>query len=300
MIAHLKSSTKGELLIFSEALIWSLFPVLSILTFSTLPPLFTAAFATIFSSFFFAIVLTYKKLWKECSRNAPWKDIFLCSLFIGCIFYALLFTGMRNTTAGNASIVLLMEVFFFFLILGVLIKHEPIQSKQILGGICMMIGAAFILFPKSSGWHSGDIFIFFACMFTPIGNYFMQRARKSVSSEFILFVRSVISGIFLLILATFLEPMPSQTSLISSCAFLFVNGFLMLGFSKILWLESITLIPMTKAISLASIGPFFTMIFAYFILHEKVTTYQVLGFVPIVLGVLLLTQWQGRLENNYR
>ena len=50
------------------------------------------------------------------------------------------------------------------------------------------------------------------------------------------------------------------------------------------------LLSITKAISLSSVGPFFTLVLAYFILHERATVLQVTGLLPIVLGVVLLTR----------
>ncbi|MCK5461036.1 EamA family transporter [Candidatus Gracilibacteria bacterium] len=37
-----------------------------------------------------------------------------------------------------------------------------------------------------------------------------------------------------------------------------------------------------------SINPLFTLIFAYFILHEVPTWWQAFGFIPIVIGILLI------------
>jgi drug/metabolite transporter (DMT)-like permease len=45
----------------------------------------------------------------------------------------------------------------------------------------------------------------------------------------------------------------------------------------------------TKAISLNSTGPFITLIFSWIILSQKPTFYQVFAMIPLMLGVLLLT-----------
>lgn len=284
---------KGELYILAEALLWSLFPVVTILTFTNVSPLFSAALNTLISSLFFALVLSVKRGWGQFFKNPPWKEILVSSLFIGVIMYAFFFVGLRHTTAGNAAIVGLMEVFFSFFILGVCIKHERVIPSQLLGGVCMVAGALFILLPKASGWHSGDLLVLAGAAFPPIGNMFAQRARARVSGEFILFARSIVSGLFLLLLAFIFEPVPDMQRMAAAWEFLFLNGLILFGVSKILWIEGIRLIPITKAISLASIGPLFTLIFAYFILSERVTVYQVAGFVPIAVGIYFLTRTKG-------
>ncbi|MFH0770544.1 MAG: DMT family transporter [Candidatus Peregrinibacteria bacterium] len=284
----LSETRKGELSIFLSTLLWSLFPVITILTFSGMGPMLSSALSTLFGALFFAIVLTVRGRWRELKMRSAWKDILLASVSIGIIFYGLMFLGLAHTTAGNASIVSLMEIFFSFLILGVIVRHEHLPFRRILGAVSMALGAAVILAPKSSGWHSGDLLVLLATVFGPIGNFYAQRARRAVSAECIMFFRSVFSGLFLLCVAMLLEPIPSGAAFAGSFWFLVINGILLFGLSKILWIDGIHHIPITKAISLESMTPALTLLVAFFALGEPIMKYQILGFVPIVLGIWLL------------
>jgi drug/metabolite transporter (DMT)-like permease len=281
---------KGEMLIFIEAVMWSLWPVLTLLMYGGLLPMFTAGASALTAAVFFAAILTQKRLWKQIRVRKAWPDMLAAAVLIGVMFYGLLYTGLQFTTAGNAGIIGQMEVLFAFVILGVLLKHEKMIPSQVVGAACMVLGALIVLVPKASGWHPGDLIILIACLFPPIGNACMQRARKSVSTEMILFARSAISGVFLLALSLLLEPMPSGDALVQASALLIINGVMMFGVSKILWLEGIRRIPVTKAISLASISPVFTLLFAALLLGEKITPYQVLGVIPMLAGVKLITR----------
>ncbi len=281
---------KGELLIFAEAIMWSLWPVLTLLMYGGLLPMFTAGASALIAAAFFAVILTKKRLWKQIRVRKAWPDMLAAAVLIGVIFYGLLYSGLQFTTAGNAGIIGQMEVLFAFVILGVVLKQEKMIRSQVLGAACMVLGALIVLLPKASGWHPGDLIILIACLFPPIGNACMQRARKSVSTEIILFARSAISGIFLLVLSLVLEPLPSTDALVQASGLLAINGVMMFGVSKILWLEGIRRIPVTKAISLASISPVFTLLFAALLLHEQITPYQVFGFMPMFAGVLLITR----------
>lgn len=286
----------GELCIVSSALLWSLFPVVTILTYSLLTPLYSAALSTLLAAVFFGVLVTVRRQWRLVFERRAWRGILLTSLFIGVLFYAFIFLGLRHTTAGNESIMALMEVFFSFLILGFLLRHEPILRQSALGGSLMVIGALLILLPKSSLWHSGDLLILIATIFAPLGNREAQEARKWVSAEFIMFCRSILSGVFLLALALFLEPQPRMAALISSLGFLVANGIVLLGFSKILWIEGIHRIPITEAISLESITPVFTLIVAAVVLHEPIGLIQIAALVPIAGGILLLTMKNPKTE----
>ncbi|MDD5623599.1 MAG: DMT family transporter, partial [Candidatus Peribacteraceae bacterium] len=285
-----------EICIYLSGFLWSLFPVITTLTFSRITPLFSAAISTLLAAVFFAAVLTAKKQWPCLRRRNAWKDILLTSLYIGVIFYGLIFLGIRRTTAGNASIMSLMEILFSFLILGLFLRHEKISVQRVLGGICMAAGALVILLPKASGWHSGDLLVVLATLFPPLGNKYAQQARRVVSAECIMFCRSVISGCFLLLFASLFEPVPTIPALSSSIWFLLVNGLLLLGLSKILWIDGIHLIPITKAISLESITPLFTLLVAFLVLHEPIFAYQILGLLPIMGGIWLLTKSHAHLD----
>jgi drug/metabolite transporter (DMT)-like permease len=285
---NLTKETQGELLVFVEVVIWSLFPVITILSYGTLTPLYTAVFSVALSSVFFSVVLTVRKKWHELLVREAWFDILMVTLIIGVVYYTLAFVGINHTSAGNASIVALMEVFFSFAIFRSW-KGERLGFKQNTGAFLMVLGAAIILFPKHTHPGIGDLLILLAAAIAPFGNHFSQSARKKVGSVTIMFIRSVLSIFFLLLMAYFFEPMPGREVLIASFGFLIINGIAILGISKLLWIEAIHRIPVTKAISLASIAPAFTLLFAYFFLKDVPTYSQILGFLPILAGIILLT-----------
>jgi len=162
---------QGEMLSISGALIWSFFPVISILTFSTLPPLFSAGLSILFAALFFAVIITLRGKWYELAKKEAWKDILLATFIVGIVFYTLFFLGLKRTTAGNASIIGLTAIFFNFLILS-LWKKEPFVRSHFFGAVAMIGGALFVLFPGTFAFRSGDFLILLACAIVPVGNYF--------------------------------------------------------------------------------------------------------------------------------
>lgn len=281
----------GEVNILLSAFLSGLFPVITILSFTYLPPLFSAGMSTLFAGLFFAFLLTMKGEWRLLRKREAWRDILLATLFIGIMGYGCFFLGLKYTTAGNASILNLMEVFFSFLILGLLLRHEPLLPRMVTGAACMVLGALLVLLPKGTGeWQWGNLLVLVGAALAPFGNRHAQRARKIVSTNVIMFYRSVISGICLLLLALAIEEMPSRGALLSSLVFLCINGLLLLGLSVSLWVEGIHRIPITKAVSIVSITPIFTLAAAYFVLHEQPSFLQVAALLPIAVGMFLLTK----------
>ncbi|MBT6068373.1 DMT family transporter [Candidatus Peregrinibacteria bacterium] len=278
---------KGELSIISSNFIWAFFPIVVILSYSSLTPLYSAAYSILIAALFFTIIITYKRLWHEFKIKEAWLDIILGSLINGTILYTLMFLGLKYTTAGNASIISLMEIFFAFVIFKIWFKENH-SFRKIFGTIIMGIGALIILLPGEMELHIGDLLILSAVFFGPIGNFFQKRACEKVSSYFMMLVRSIIAGTIILILAINLEPSIPYSALKPSIVFLLINGVLFFGIQKIGWLEGIKRIPITKATSFLTMLPAITIIFAFLILGEIPTIWQLLGFIPIATGMLLI------------
>lgn len=277
----------GEVFIFIEAILWSLFPIFTKLTYSSISPLYTAAISTLFAALFFAIVLTIQKKWHEIMVKEAWKDVLLVTLYIGVILYSLVFIGLKFTTAGNSALIGILEVFFSFIVLGML-KKEKITRLKIAGAFFMALGALFVLFPKASGINIGDFILIAAQAFAPLGNLAQQRARKKISSFTIMFLRSIISGTVLLALAFIFYPVPDAGQLQSASFYLFLNGIFFMGLSKIFWIEGINTIEITKANTINIVIPFFTLVFAYFLLGEIPRLGQLIGIIPLALGAYLI------------
>ena len=215
----------------------------------------------------------------------------MATFFIGVIFYGLVFTGYRFTSPGNGALVSLMEIFFTFLVVNLFWKHERFVPLHAFGGFLMFLGAILIIFPKTSGgWNSGDLLILLATVSSPIGNIYAQRARKMVSTDMLMFVRSVIGAIFLFALALILEPMPTLSAISHSFWFLVLNGIFLLGLSKILWIEAIHRLPIAKTVALTAVEVLLTLILAYLILGQKISHEQALSILPMLLGVFLLSR----------
>jgi len=284
-----KETRKGELAIFGEAAIWSLFPILTIISLSSLSPILSLAYSTLFACVFFAIVMAIRGKFSELKTKGIYLQILYIAFFIGWLFYGLYFVGLKYTTAGNASIIALMELFFSYLLFNVW-KKQYFSPRHTLGAILMLLGAVVILYPKQGlSFHGGDWLVLAASASAPMGNYYQQKVRKVISSESLLFLRSLFTFPFFF-LAAWLFKTDSSWALTSGLFWLLViNGFFVLGFSKVLWMEGIHRISVTKADALASVTPLLTLFYAYLFFHQDTTIWQLASLVPLGIGLVLLT-----------
>lgn len=295
---NLSNEQQGEVYSLGSALIWSAFPVVTILSLSHLPPLISLAGSVFFAMIFFASIITFKHNWSFTKNHGALKDILLTTLFIGVVYYGLYFWGLQYTSAGNAAIIMQMQVFFTYLLFNVW-QHEYIRPQYIIGAILMCIGAIIISFPADFNINIGDIFILLGAMATPIGNHFQKKARARVRAEEILVIRNAITCVFILLLSSLLSQTSTPSALYSSFPLLIINGFIMFGISKIFFIEAIHRISVTKSIALTSVGPLFTLGWAYLFLGDIPTSQQIIAFFPICIGVILLTHKKKALNRKY-
>lgn len=283
----LTETHKGEIYAISSYFLGAFFPIISILTFSTLTPLHSYGLSVLISTVFFAIMVTVKKKWSDFKKYEAIKYSLASALILSIVFYILIFIGLKHTTAGNAGIVFLMEIFFSYVIFGAFMK-ESYKIHQIIGALTMVIGAVIILFPGEIKINTGDILILLATMIAPFGNYFQQKARNLISAEYHLLVRDLAAAVVVIPLAYIIEGKIGIGQINASLFFIIINGLLLLGAAKIFWIEAIHRLPVAKTVSFGPVTPAITLTFAYFILGEIPTLWQFAGLIPIAFGACLV------------
>lgn len=279
---------KGELYIFSGAITWSLFPIITILSYRALPSMISLALSTFLASIIFFAIVLYRKKLHELKNLLLWKYVLGVVLFIGILYYVFNFYGLTKTTAGNASIIGLFEVYTSYILFHI-IRKEPFSFESKVGSALMVIGAVIVLAPNFSNINSGDMFILLATFCAPFGNLFQQKAKKISSTETILFLRSIIAAPIILLLAYMFGQNLELSQIKDSLFFLLINGIFLLGLSKIFWLEGISRISVTKSNALSSVAPLFTLFFAWLIFSQVPTVWQIASLAPFFFGILLLT-----------
>lgn len=280
----------GELCILSEAVLWGIFPVITILSFTSLTPLVSLGWSTLFASGVFGVLLTVRRKWADVWNPRAMRDVLLTAFVLGFLYYILFFFGLQYTSPGNASIIALSELFFSYCFFN-LFRKEYIPPIHLIGAVLMIFAAGVVLYPNIHSFHIGDLFIVGASLIAPFGNLLQRRARREVSSESIMFVRSVVTAVAVFFLAYVFGTNPFSINLEGKLLWLLlINGIFLFGFSKILWIEGIHRISVTKANALASLAPLVTLVCAYVLLNVAPTVWQVFAFIPMFLGVLLLSQ----------
>lgn len=289
-IKPFSETRKGEFFVILSIVPWALFPVLAKILVSSIPPIFATAVSMLLASFFFGFILIWNQGWQKWQQITVWKEIFLSTVLIGIISHAMGFWAMQYTTAGNAAILGLSQVLFTFLFFGIWHQEQHLR-EHIWGSVCMVLGAFLVLFKNTfSAINIGDIAIIFTGMIGPVGNFFQQKVVKAIGAHFHLFIRSFISSIALFILSWKFEGAVSLDLLEEHWWIFLLNGILAFGLSKFLFLEAFRFISVSKAVALGSGAPIVTLLYAYIILGEVPTLWQICGLFPIIIGIFFLTR----------
>lgn len=284
----LSEQRKGELYIFSASTLGGFLPIGIVLTYAQVSGLVSLAWSTLCAAFFFAFLIAYRRRWNELRNPLLWKYSIFITFFIGILFYGFYFSGLQYSTPGNVSIIILFQIFTSFVFFNIY-RRESISSAHLLGAALMILGALVILGRDFRGVNIGDILILCATFFAPVGNHFQQEARKIASSESIMFLRSTLSAALLFTFLYLFSAGGALSDVWAALPFLLLNGIVLLGFEKMLWIEGIHRISVTKATALVSITPLVTLLLAWIILHQSPNVWQLASLVPFLLGILLLT-----------
>lgn len=289
--SSLTREQKGEGYMLLLALFESWFPIVVIFAYQFIQPVFAYAVNVSIAAVFFIGLVLFKKSHRELLNKEGYRDLILTSFFITLLFL-FVFSGLKYTTASNMAVILFLQLFFSFLYFNVIGK-EPMLKLHLIGASLMGAGALVILFPENYHFNKGDILVLMAAMIAPIANFYQKRSRKYMSAEVILAFRYVVAIPFLFLIAYLLEPVPSQTELFLALPYLLISGLLVMGLSKIFWVEAIYLISITKATAMAAFVPLLTVLFAYLLLNEVPTPIQLAAIVPIIAGGYLITRRAG-------
>ena len=279
---------EGELLMLGLAMIESWFPILSIVAMSYIGALHTYTYSLIIALVFFITIMYKRDRFKELKNKEAYKDLLLTSFWITTLFL-FVFIGMRYTTAGNMAVIIFLQLLFSYLYFNIIGK-EKIDNLHLAGAFIMGVGAFIILVPDDLSFNKGDVLILIGAAIAPFANFYQKRARTYCSSETILGFRTIVGLPFIAAMAWYFEPATQYEDFISALPYLLIIGIAVYVISKIMWIEALHRISITKVSAMMGLVPVMTLVFAYFYLGEVPEFRQILGILPVLVGGYFITK----------
>ena len=93
--------------------------------------------------------------------------------------------------------------------------------------------------------------------------------------------------------AVLIEGVPSAAALAAALPYVTAVALLVYVLAKVLWIEALHRIGITKLSAMIALMPLFTLLFAYPVLHEVPSARQLLGIIPILIGAFAITRPAG-------
>ena len=285
-----RPSLSSYLLLFLPPIFWSSNFIVAKALVGIVPPwtLNTGRFAV--SALILLPALFYRKEWPT---RQTWLPLVLMSLTGVFAFNAVLYIGLRYTSAINATLVNATTPVTTALIAWLLIGEE-INRRRVIGSLLSFSGIGWIVSHGSLdtllnlNFNVGDLIVFFA---TSLWGFYMVMAKpmmRHLSPLALTSITTIIGAIFLL---------PAAALELSAHPVDFWRGEIILAFlylgifpsflSFLIWNHSIRIFGPGRASLAYNTLPFFAVILAGIFLDEALSVYQIVGGIAIIGGVLI-------------
>lgn len=228
--------------------------------------------------------------------SSSWKDellMVLLGITGGSVYFLAENAAMLYTTATNTSLIVCSCPLFAMLLFAIVYRHsERISKIQALGSVLACLGMAVVVLNGHFVLHLsplGDMLAFAACLCWAVYSLLMHPATERYSSLFI--TRKVFFyGLLTIIPYYFFVPgFPSMEVLLRpdvlwNLLFLSVVASMI---CYILWNWVISKLGAVVATNWVYFNPITTILFAWWLLHEQITIWFLLGTAFILVGMYL-------------
>ena len=228
--------------------------------------------------------------------SSSWKDellMVLLGITGGSVYFLAENAAMLYTTATNTSLIVCSCPLFAMLLFAIVYRHsERISKIQALGSVLACLGMAVVVLNGHFVLHLsplGDMLAFAACLCWAVYSLLMHPATERYSSLFI--TRKVFFyGLITIIPYYFFVPgFPSMEVLLRpdvlwNLLFLSVVASMI---CYILWNWVISKLGAVVATNWVYFNPITTILFAWWLLHEQITIWFLLGTAFILVGMYL-------------
>lgn len=217
--------------------------------------------------------------------------LLLTALLSTVIAPVLFLTGLGETTAVNASLLLNIEV-LFIIILSYLIFRETLKFKDFLGIMLLIGGAAYLV---SDGEFqslfnnvavSGNLLVISAAFFWSLDTILSKFLSKKRDLILLSGIKSSVGGFLLLIIMLILglsTALPTEM-----LPYALMVSIFSIGCSFILIYIAVREIGAAMVGSLFPLSSLFGAIFAFLILNEPFSAMQVVSGIVMLTGVIIL------------
>jgi drug/metabolite transporter (DMT)-like permease len=227
--------------------------------------------------------------------SLSWRDTLVFGLLgvaNNALYLGLGYTGLRTVSAGLGGLIVSANP-VFTAVLAALFLNEALAWRKVAGLLLGIIGVSFIVWHRMSAgtdsWH-GILFTLASLVSIVAGTILFKWLAPKGSLWLGNGVQNLVAGI---VLTPFAFTLSSAGDIVPSARLLGAFAFLVLGGSILayrLWFHLLRVCGATAASAYHFLMPPLGMLFAWMILGEHVELRDLIGIVPVAIGIYLVTR----------
>jgi drug/metabolite transporter (DMT)-like permease len=227
--------------------------------------------------------------------SLSWRDIVVFAVLgvaNNALYLGLGYTGLQTVSAGLGGLIVSANP-VFTAVLAALFLNEALTWRKVVGLLLGIIGVGFIVWHRMSAgtdsWH-GILFTLASLASIVAGTILFKVLAPKGSLWVGNGIQNLAAGIVLL---PFAFTLSSVGDIVPSARLLGAFAFLVLGGSILayrLWFHLLRVCGATAASAYHFLMPPLGMLFAWMILGEHVELRDLMGIVPVALGIYLVTR----------
>jgi drug/metabolite transporter (DMT)-like permease len=241
------------------------------------------------------VMLGITALRGEAFSSLTWRDAAVFALLgvaNNALYLGLGYTGLKTVSAGLGGLIVSANP-VFTAVLAAVFLGEALTWRKVTGLVLGIAGVGFIVWHRmsvgSDSWH-GIMFTLASLASIVVGTILFKVLAPKGSLWVGNGVQNLAAGIVLLPIAfTFAD----ASDIVPSARLLGAFAFLVLGGSilaYLLWFHLLKVCGATAASAYHFLMPPLGMLFAFLVLGEHVEFRDLLGIVPVALGIYLVTR----------
>ncbi len=289
---------KGELALFSAALLYGFFGIFSRLIAFNIPFFYQTSVRNIFAIIVTGILVLYLKKWKNVAK----KDIkwFLLRGICGFIAFITIFISFTKIDIGTTYFLSFAAAAITGYIVGTFVFREKLDRINIAALILSIAGLLLVYSVNLNGNNGPYLILALASgIASPGWNVFSKKISGTYSNVQLNFIDSILSTLFPLFISIFLREtwVPILLNAVWIETFLFGLMFLTVGFLIVYGFSKVdaqagTLILLFEVVA--------GMVLAYFFFQETVAVQSLFGGVLILLAIALRTRKLDHVLNKLK
>ena len=227
--------------------------------------------------------------------SLSWRDTLVFGLLgvaNNALYLGLGYTGLQTVSAGLGGLIVSANP-VFTAVLAALFLNEALAWRKVAGLLLGIIGVSFIVWHRMSAgtdsWH-GILFTLASLASIVAGTILFKWLAPKGSLWLGNGVQNLVAGI---VLTPFAFTLSSAGDIVPSARLMGAFAFLVLGGSILayrLWFHLLRVCGATAASAYHFLMPPLGMLFAWMILGEHVELRDLIGIVPVALGIYLVTR----------